>query len=278
MKIVTLLIYLNLILLSQPLVAQVPQLSHGIIYRSNIKVEEYLVSEKLDGVRAYWDGSHLLSRTGNIFHAPKWFTKSLPPIPLDGELWISRGSFEKVVSTVRKDIPVDKEWRQIKYMLFELPDSPGDFRQRYEMLQKIVNNSDLTYLKVINQRSVESTDQLNTLLNEVIEQGGEGLMLHRKNSLYTTGRTSDIIKVKKRFSAEAVVIKHLPGQGQFSGMLGSMLVEDSKGLRFLIGTGFSHQERQEPPPLGSTITYSYYGFTAKGIPRFPSFLRIRIEL
>ena len=32
------------------------------------------LSEKLDGVRAYWDGTQFLSRNGNRYVAPEWFT------------------------------------------------------------------------------------------------------------------------------------------------------------------------------------------------------------
>lgn len=278
MKFFISLLYLLLIFLPQNLLAQPPKLSHGVAYRSHVDIENYLVSEKLDGVRAYWNGTNLLSRKGNIFHAPKWFIASLPSRMLDGELWIARGAFEKTVSTVRKHRPVDSEWRQVKYMLFELPDASGDFSQRYHLMQEIVKTTNVPHLQVINQKNIKSAEELTTLLEKVVQQGGEGLMLHRKNSFYKTGRTNDIIKVKKRYSAEAVVIKHLPGKGKFSGMLGALIVENKEGRQFRIGTGFSEQQRRIPPDIGSTITYSYYGFTAKGVPRFPSFLRKRANL
>ena len=63
--------------------------------------------------------------------------------------------------------------------------------------------------------------------------------------------------------------------GKFAGKLGALLVEMPDGRRFRIGTGFSDVQRAVPPPLGSIVTYRYRGMTARGLPRFASFLRIR---
>jgi len=112
-------------------------------------------------------------------------------------------------------------------------------------------------------------------LDDVVEQGAEGLMLHRASSLYKSGRSDDLLKLKKHFDAEAVVISHLPGKGKYQGMLGSMLVETPDKIRFKIGTGFSDEERKNPPAIGSIITYKYFGLTKKGVPRFASFMRVR---
>ena len=58
-------------------------------------LSDWWMSEKLDGVRAYWDGKQFLSRHGNIYYAPDWFIEGLPTVPLDGELWIDRKTFQR---------------------------------------------------------------------------------------------------------------------------------------------------------------------------------------
>src|SRR5258705_13173354 len=73
------------------------------------------LSEKLDGVRAYWDGKSLISRLGNRFHAPDWFVEGLPEIPLDGELWIGRKVFQRMVGIVRRQDKTDL-WQQVCYV------------------------------------------------------------------------------------------------------------------------------------------------------------------
>lgn len=113
------------------------------------------------------------------------------------------------------------------------------------------------------------------MLDDVVKKGGEGLMLHRADSLYHSGRSDDLLKLKPWQDAEATVIEILPGKGKFSGMMGSLLVKDQSGHIFRIGTGFSNDERRSPPPVGSVITFKFTGTTKKGLPRFASFLRIR---
>ena len=255
-----------------------PELLLAKTYRTAVEIKHYLVSEKLDGVRAYWDGKRLLSRQGNQFNAPDWFIKNFPNYPLDGELWIARNRFQQTVSTVRKKQPIDTEWQQINYQLFELPNATGNFQQRVQKLQALVKQLAIPHLKVIDQYRLENSEALDQKLNEVIAQGAEGLMLHRADALYQSGRSNVLLKVKKHQDAEARIIQHLAGKGKFNGLLGSVVVKDDVGRQFKIGTGFSLQQRQHPPPIGTLITYKYFGRTKKGLPRFASFLRVRKAL
>ena len=255
--------------------AEKPNLLLANIYSSDIQLQNYWISEKLDGVRAYWNGKNLVSRQGNIFHAPKWFTNVLPEAELDGELWLARGEFEKVSGLVRRDSPEESDWREVKYMIFDLPNHTGTFDQRLNKLKKIIAKINAPHIQLVEQFKVSSHKVLMKKLDEVVEQGGEGLMLHLASSLYKSGRSDDLLKLKKHFDAEAVVIAHLPGKGKYEGLLGSMLVETPEKIRFKIGTGFSDEERKNPPAIGSVITYKYFGLTKKGVPRFASFMRVR---
>ena len=256
----------------------IPALLLAETYKENIDITQYLVSEKLDGVRAYWDGKQLLSRQGNRFYPPAWFIQDFPQQALDGELWIARNQFQQTVSTVRKQNPIDREWRKISYQLFELPEAKGTFQQRIKAMQTLIDNLAIPHLKVIPQYRLDTTTALRKKLDSVIAQGAEGLMLHRADALYQSGRSRVLLKVKKHQDAEARVIKHLAGKGRFKNKMGSILVEDEKGRRFKIGTGFTLQQRENPPAIGSMITYQYFGRTKKGLPRFASFLRMRLEI
>jgi DNA ligase-1 len=115
-------------------------------------------------------------------------------------------------------------------------------------------------------------------LAEIEASGGEGVILRKPQSPYTVGRSRDLLKVKTFQDAEAVVIQHQPGTGKHVGRLGALLVELPNGIRFSIGTGFSDPERENPPPIGTTITFQHQGFTKSGIPRFASYLRVRDKL
>ncbi|MDR8524175.1 DNA ligase [Shewanella fidelis] len=238
------------------------------------QLSDYLISEKLDGVRGYWDGKTLYSRSGRKIAAPAWFTAGFPDYALDGELWITRGAFEQVSAIVRKSSATDKEWQSIRFMVFDLPDEKVAFELRY---QKAVNElSDISpYLQVLEQYSLRDQKQLDSHLQVVIAEGGEGLMLHKKSALYQVGRSQDIVKLKPFYDAEATVIAHKVGKGKYSGMLGALVVENKQGKIFKLGSGFTDAERLNPPRIGSLVTYKYYGVTQKGTPRFASFLRVR---
>lgn len=244
----------------------------------------FWVSEKLDGVRAIWDGHQLRFRSGRIVPAPDWFTAVLPAQPLDGELWLGRGAFDALSAIVRKTPPVDAEWRQVRYMIFELPElsgvpgASGSFTQRVEQMRVVVDQAKIPWLQGVPQFRVANAAQLMARYREVIAGGGEGLMLHRADALYHTGRSDDLLKLKPAEDAEAVVIGYLPGKGRYTGMVGALLVENAEGKRFRIGSGLDEATRRHPPAVGATITYRYQQLSVNGIPRFPRYWRVRDAL
>jgi len=257
--------------------AEPPAILLAEVYREQVDVTKYLVSEKLDGVRAIWDGEILRFRSGREINAPRWFVDGLPKRPLDGELWIARGAFERLSGIVRKDVPDDGEWRQVRYMIFELPGAPGTFRERAEVMRQIARDAKVPWLREIEQFPVVDRNSLQKRFKEVVKAGGEGLMLHRADALYETGRSDTLLKMKPWEDAEAVVIGHVPGKGKYAGMLGALRLRAADGREFSVGTGFTDAQRLDPPALGSTVTYRYRDLTNSGMPRFSSFLRVRQE-
>jgi DNA ligase-1 len=237
---------------------------------------KYLVSEKFDGVRALWDGAALRFRSGRPVHAPAWFVAKLPVSqPLDGELWLGRGRFDSLSGIVRKTEPQDVEWRQLKYMIFELPDASGTFAERAQKIREVVARAKWPQLVAVEQFRVADRAALKRKLDQIVRAGGEGLMLHLADAPYVTGRSDVLLKLKPLQDTEALVLEHVPGKGKYQGMLGALRVETSDGKRFLIGTGFTDAVRKHPPPVGATITYTYRGLSKTGLPRFASYLRVR---
>ena len=252
-----------------------PAIELATLYHQNIDVKEYFVSEKLDGIRGYWDGKQLISRQGNLFHAPKWFVKNFPDTPLDGELWIARQSFEKVSSVVRSKKGDLQRWKEVSFMIFDLPHSNKPFSGRLAELKIVINKANSPHLKLIPQKKLTSNEALQSLLDETVRHGGEGLMLHKADSLYQVKRSKDLLKLKKYEDAEAVVISHVAGKGRNEGRLGALIVKNEEGVVFKIGSGFSDLERANPPKIGAVITYKFIGKTKNNVPRFASYLRIR---
>lgn len=242
---------------------------------ANVDLSRYWVSEKYDGVRAYWDGERLITRAGNTIHAPEWFTHGWPRESLDGELWAGRGQFEQVMATVRDLDPDPTAWRHIRFMVFDLPGHGGPFSTRLTSLRSLLSSLQIDWLREVTQSRVADEAALQLHLETLAAAGAEGLMLHRDDSLYRAERSDDLLKLKRHQDAEAQIVAHLPGQGKYLGMLGALLVRGADGTHFRIGTGFTDAQRRSPPPLGSWITYSYQNLTARGIPRFARFLRVK---
>jgi DNA ligase-1 len=257
------------------LLSDAPTLLLAQNYSNKFDPAAYLVSEKLDGVRAVWDGSQLRFRSGRIIHAPAWFTAGFPKHALDGELWMGRQSFELVSAATRRQEPIDAEWKKITYQLYELPNGEGDFSARVEALKVSVKNAHVPWLHVLPQSRVADRAGLKLMLDKIVLASGEGLMLHRRDAQWQTGRSEILLKLKPQLDAEAEVIAHEPGQGKYKGMVGALMVLTPDGLRFRLGTGLSDDQRRNPPKIGAMVTYRYRDLTSTGLPKFASFLRVR---
>ncbi len=244
---------------------------------AGIDPTDYLVSEKLDGVRALWNGSALRFRSGRPVPAPAWFLARLPPTALDGELWLGRGRFDALSATVRREQAVDAEWRQVQYRVFELPHADGTFEARAERLKAVVQTAAWTQLEAVEQFRLANHAALQAKLKAITAAGGEGLVLHLASAPVTAGRSDVLLKLKALQDAEALVVGHVPGKGKYAGMLGALSVRAESGQTFRLGSGLSDEQRQSPPAIGSTVTYSFQNLTPGGKPRFARFLRVYRE-
>lgn len=243
----------------------------------DIDVASYLVSEKLDGVRARWDGRALWTRSGNRINVPAAFTRGWPVQPIEGELWLGRGRFQEISDLVRALQPDASAWREVRFMAFDLPASPYAFASRTRELRVLVERSASPRLQRIVQLNFSERAQLDAWLEAVTSGGGEGLMLHHAHAHYRAGRTEQLLKYKRWDDAEARVVGYRPGKGKYGGMVGALLVVDAHGRHFALGSGLRDVDRATPPAIGSTVTFRYDGLTAKGTPRFARYLRVRNE-
>lgn len=255
-----------------------PAIALPSLWDERLDPAPYLVSEKFDGVRGVWDGTTLRFRSGRAVPAPAWFTARLPRVALDGELWLARGRFDELSGIVRKALPLDAEWRDVRYLVFDLPGGDGPFAARAQRLRELAAQAEWPALAAIEQRPIADRAALRRRLDAVLAQGGEGLVLHRADAPYRAGRSDAAMKLKPELDAEATVVAHHPGQGRYAGQLGALEVSAPDGRRFLLGSGFSDAQRRAPPPVGRVVTYRYRDLTGGGLPRFASFLRVHDAL
>ncbi len=244
-------------------------------WETDVDITGWWLSEKLDGVRAYWDGTQFLSRLGNRFHPPDWFLEGFPDHPLDGELFGGRKQFQRTVGIVKRQ---DKSplWKELAYVVFDAPAHTGPFEQRIEHVRSVIGDS-TPYARVHEHFPCEGQTHLKEELARVEALGGEGLMARRPGSTYEAGRSSTLLKIKSFKDAEARVVGHVAGAGKHKGRLGALVVELADATRFNVGTGFSDAERANPPQLGAIITFRYQELSDGGVPRFPTFVGVRID-
>jgi DNA ligase-1 len=232
------------------------------------------MSEKLDGVRAFWDGKRFISRLGNVFPAPDFYKRGMPKTPLDGELWMGRKKFQETMSVV-KSRDGGERWKKLQYVVFDVPEMKVPFEGRQRALASIVRSARSPHLRLVNQAKVRDALHLRQALKAVVQKGGEGLMIREPGSRYVRKRSSTLLKVKNFKDAEASVIAHIPGKGKHKGRLGALRVRMPNGKEFKIGTGMSDAVRARPPRVGARITYSYMDKTKGGIPKGAGFVAVR---
>ncbi len=247
-------------------------LQHAKIYK-NQNISTWVMSEKLDGIRGYWDGDAFYTKGGKRLSPPLEFTQGFPPFGLDGELWTKRQDFENIQSQV---LAVGSRWEGISYHIFEVPNAKGGFLQRLKKARawfKIHSNQNV---KIIPQYHCPDKKSLNTYLEQIIAKGGEGVMIKNPNLPYTAGRTSTMLKVKKAQDMEGIVVginwhtdnKHLK----------SLILKLKNGVEFKLGNGFTKSQRLNPPSVGANVTFKYYGFSKYGKPKFASFIRVKAPM
>lgn len=230
------------------------------------------MSEKLDGVRAYWNGHDFVSRQGNVFIAPSWFKKGLPSHPLDGELWMGRQQFQSTVSAIRHQ----EMWHKLKYLVFDFPhETAVPFEFRMNAMRCFIESTSSEIVKLVEQTPCKGMAHLKRELAELVALGAEGLMIRKPGSLYEAKRSHTILKVKPWQDAEAAVIGHEPGKGRNKGRLGALVVRMPNGNTFNIGTGFSDAQREKPPHIGATVSYRFTELTRDGLPKCGSFIAVR---
>lgn len=244
-------------------------------------------SEKLDGVRAYWDGQNFISRQGNVYHAPDWFKAGLPSHPLDGELWMGRGKFQQTISVVKR-LDGGDQWRKVRYVVYDMPAHSGKFEERHEVFSKFgwplcdlkdIFDDDYAvahgFVRGLLHGQIRNKTHLLDLLKRYVDLGAEGIMIRQPGSLYEVDRSYTLLKVKPVEDDEGEVIGYVPGKGRHKGVVGSLTVRLKDGTEFDLGSGLTDADRRDPPAIGSIVTFTYIGKTNDGKPKCTSFVAVR---
>lgn len=264
--------YLIILFLPFFLFANKPNLLLLKTYNDDINVSGWLMSEKLDGVRAYWDGKKLVSRGGNVFKTPAWFTKDFPPFEIDGELWSKRDNFDNISGIVRRQTP-HSAWGELTYNIFEVPHQKGGLQKRLKVLEIYLKNNPNKYIKILEQISCIDKNHLAAFLKEIEAKGGEGVVIRDANTSYINKRSSKALKVKSFNTQECEIVGYNKGKGKYENSVGSLKCKLKNEKIINIGSGLSDELRDNPPKIGVMISFKHQGLTKYKKPRFPVFLK-----
>ncbi|ESK91269.1 dna ligase [Moniliophthora roreri MCA 2997] len=238
------------------------------------------ISEKLDGVRTFYDGKGMVSRLGNPFTPPKWFLDKLPKdVTLDGELFGGRGEFQSTVSIVKT--VNSPHWQKITFQVFDIPSRGNEpFEKRIEFLKKLFGKDgshESDKVVVVEHEKAKNREHVLEKLKEIEALGGEGLMLRKPGSEYEGRRSGTLLKVKTFYDAEAIVMGYEDGKNKYKGVTGSLVCKMESGKKFNVGSGLTDKQRKDPPKIGTIITYRFQELTKDGVPRFPTFVGEAID-
>ena len=237
--------------------------------------QSFVYSEKLDGVRAFWDGKNLYSKGGKLLTPPSFFTQNFPPFAIEGELWSKRGDFENIVS-ILKSTKKKEKWRELKFYIFEVPNQQGGILKRLEVLEAYLASQPAPFISIIPQLQLNTLQALQDALSAITQAGGEGVVVREKDAPYYTGRNKKAMKLKLYEDRECKITSYVQGKGKFENLVGSIRCLDGD-IEFKIGSGMSEDFRKNPPKVGTIITYKYFGLNKNKLPKFPVFLRIRSD-
>ena len=273
-------------------------------------VQGWFMSEKFDGYRACYSykDKQFYSRQNKPFNAPQWFIEAMPPRLVDGELWIGRNMFQEM-GVVRKKVPIDEEWLNVTFQVYDMPEEPGTFKERIKELKRIVKLTKERWITrrknfpypfnkldcpvvVAEQIPLKNDAHMTSVYQDIIKNGGEGIMLKDPESSYEGKRSSSLLKYKPNFDEEAIIIDYKPGQGKYSGMLGGFIckplinhdsyssIDEDEDHIFAI-SGMDDEVRKsykQTHPVGTIISFEHSGKTDKGKPRFGRYTRVRTDV
>lgn len=266
----------------------------------------YIATPKIDGIRFLMVNGVAVSRTFKPIRN-KYIQEILSttlPDGIDGELTVG-DTFQSSTSGI---MSIEGE-PEFTAWLFDYVEPKDDhiwcYVERIKQLKEVLSRPP-QWVRLLDGIEVKSPSELSRYESDCLSQGYEGVMIRDPYGTYKMGRATVneniILKVKRFEDAEAVLIDieekmhntNVAEKDNFgrtkrstalAGMVGAdtagtLIVKDSDGRTFGIGSGLTDQQRQEiwdnkDQYIGKLVKYKYFSIGVKELPRFPTFQGFR---
>ena len=154
----------------------------------------------------------MYSRTGKELKCPESYKLHLPPLALDGELWVKRGLQQSALQLSRSRS--EDLWKSSTFCIFDAPNQNKPYEDRVQFLKKLQKDSNWPkFLSVVEPIQCKSREHLKEFMKEIIDMKGEGVMLREPQSLYEAGRSKSMRRYKEFKDTEVLVVKNMYPHG-----------------------------------------------------------------
>ncbi len=238
------------------------------------KSASWFMSEKYDGWRMMYHKGEFTSRSGLKINVPPEMMKDIEQfgddnnLIFDGELWNGYGKFTEIQS----DLNVSST--NLKFLVFDMPSAPGNFQERLKELSKCFAEVKISTIKLVKHQEVGNTnvETINKFYDNVIQNGGEGIVLKPSNLMYEFGKRSTMFLKRKPWDTmEVPIVGYFTSkEKQNNEGYVSSLVCETAGKPFKV-----QYKNYNAPDIGTQITIKYSQTTVTGLPKFPQLLNMK---
>lgn len=168
---------------------------------------------------------------------------------IDGEA--TAGNFNKTVGDVRRKSKLAEDavfevFDLVPLIEFEAGKSSLSYEERYQLLERMKAHIPSERISVPPALWVNSVDEIMQIAGQIIDSGGEGVIVKDPGAFYETKRSYAWLKVKCEESEDLAIVGAYEGEPgtKYVGMMGGAIVRFN-GVEVHVGGGWTDKERAE---------------------------------
>eukprot|EP00026_Physarum_polycephalum_P001070 Phypoly_transcript_01071.p1 GENE.Phypoly_transcript_01071~~Phypoly_transcript_01071.p1 ORF type:complete len:1197 (-),score=193.28 Phypoly_transcript_01071:69-3659(-) len=255
--------------IGEAMLAHLPD-THSMVYDSLESGTNWWLGEKYDGIRCLWNPLKgvLYGRRGGLLNLQDNIENKLAQIPifLDGEMWNGRGMYLDTHKILFGDEDPEISWLFFRIVAFDVPCNQSmTYEDRYTDLLQISSSHE--FIILASRMLCTQKRELSQAMKSIIRDGGEGVILQKPGSLYTSGRSGDLMKLKATAGDSEALVICAAGR--------EFTLQLPNGISFKVTQNF---EPGYTPKLGDIVTFEHDTFSRRDVPINPKIVRIRKDM